>query len=266
MFTNCIRASEILGADEEFRVILTNKKRKLPPLLIGRFGQIQEWYEDMEEAEPGHRHISHLYGVYPGRTITYKSPEHMEAAIKTLERRLSYGGGHTGWSCAWIICLWARLQKAQEAYNFIQHLLINSTYPNMFDAHPPFQIDGNFGATAGIAEMLLQSHEEEILLLPALPNAWKDGYIKGLRARGGFILDLYWKDNQLERVKVISLAGKSCRLVSTNRWMADTNIACLYSIDSQKHIVEFETVKGREYQLLLQMKNKQLEKVKNGSV
>ena len=199
-----VRASEVLGVQEE----LIDKTKEiadgLPKLEIGKYGQLMEWRKDYEEASPGHRHISHLYGLHPSHQITVdKTPELAKAAEKTLERRLTYGGGQTGWSCAWIINFFARLGKSEDALNNLHKLWNQSTFPNLMDTHPVgedglvFQIDGNFGATAAIAEMFVQSDEDRVLILPALPMSWGNGKLIGVTVAGGAKIDLSWKDGKL---------------------------------------------------------------------
>ncbi len=203
LFTQCIEAAKILGVEDELNEKIKYQLSHLRPTQIASNGTLMEWDKEYEEAEPGHRHISHLFGLYPSNQITLeKTPELTAAAEKTLERRLSMGGGHTGWSCAWIINLYARLQKGDKVYDTLKKLFSNSTLSNLFDNHPPFQIDGNFGATAAIIEMLIQARNGKIFLLPALPKQWPCGRIEGVRLPGNAEATLAWNNGKVTEFEV----------------------------------------------------------------
>ena len=220
LFTRTLQAGQILGEDAEFLKRVKDAKDKLPPFQVGRHGQLQEWQQDYDEAEPGHRHISHLWALFPGTQITLEhTPELARAARVSLERRLSFGGGQTGWSRAWVANFWDHLHDGRQAYDSLQVMIRQSTFPNLMDTHPPglFQIDGNLGAANGMLEALVQSRwmpdAAEVELLPAVPQQWEEGSVEGLRVRGGASVNMHWKDGKVVSLDLHGAAGGAMRLI-----------------------------------------------------
>jgi alpha-L-fucosidase 2 len=244
LFNNVVQAAEILNTDREFVILIKAKLGKLRPLQVGKKGNIQEWYGDFEDVDPQHRHVSHLFGLHPGKEISpLLDTVYSNAAIKTLSVR---GDDGTGWSKAWKINFWARLLDGNHAYKMYQELLRTSTLNNLFDTHPPFQIDGNFGATAGVAEMLLQSQLGTLQLLPSLPSAWRSGKVKGLVARGGFVVDMEWSEGKLTTASIFSRKGGKMTIL-TNEPMGGSNLT--KGRLGERYLYSIETKANRSYRL-----------------
>jgi len=252
LFTNLIDAGELLGIDQPFVQMLKEKRTMLNPLKVGKKGNLVEWFDDWEDEEPQHRHVSHLFGLHPGRQISpWLSSTYADACRKTLEIR---GDGGTGWSKAWKINFWARLLDGNHAYKMYREILSNSTLNNLFDTHPPFQIDGNFGSTSGVGEMLLQSHLGFIQPLAALPQAWHDGAVKGMVARGNFVVDMQWKQGELIAMSVLSRAGNECVLKTKKPLLVNGSAAYTRQVaDPFIHYeTRFKTEAGENYRLVIQ--------------
>ena len=260
LFTNTMEAAQILQIDAELQAELSAKRARLFPMQIGQYGQLQEWSEDFEDGDINHRHVSHLFGVYPGRQITEAAtPEIFVAAQRSLDRR---GDEGTGWSLGWKVGLWARFGEGNRSLNLLSNLLKlckgedenyhhGGTYANLFSAHPPFQIDGNFAASSGIAEMLLQSHQGFIQLLPSLPDAWSKGSVKGLRARGGFEIGLKWDNGTLVEADVFSEAGETCYILSSKPLIVETDGNRIATQIIKSGVIQFDTEKSKHYLISL---------------
>ncbi len=258
LFTNVINAADELGTDKAFRDTIAAKRAQLYPLHIGKKGNLQEWYKDWEDPDPHHRHVSHLFGLFPGKEISpIETPEFAAAAKKTLELR---GDAGTGWSLAWKINFWARLLDGNHAYKMIHDLLHltgatgtnyangGGSYVNLFDAHPPFQIDGNFGGLSGMCEMLLQSQSGEIYMLPALPDAWSNGNISGLKGQGNFTVAMNWKDKKIVTASILSVAGGVCR-IRTAYPVKVTGLPARGVKTANGYLLTFDTQKGVKYSI-----------------
>lgn len=245
LMTNVIEASQELGVDAEWRELLKTKRAKLLGPKIGKWGQLQEWMDDIDDPKDDHRHVSHMIALYPGRQIhPNTTPELAKAAKVSLIAR---GDGRTNWSKAWKISLFARLYDSERAFKVLTQLMANHVYSNFWTTLPPFQIDANFGYAAGVNEMLIQSHMGMIELLPALPTAWTNGSVKGMRARGGFELDLDWKEGKISAGVLRSLNGQPCRLRSAIPLTVTSKGQEIKLDRSADRVISFETEPGASY-------------------
>jgi alpha-L-fucosidase 2 len=254
-FTRCIEAARILGVDEDLADDMKAAMKRIPPLKVSERGTLLEWMEDYECMLPGHRHLSHLFCLFPGTEVSIeKTPELATACRKSLEERIAHGSGASGWSSAWAANLWARLYEGDKAFLHVKKIFHINTSSNLFDLHPPlppgadrhvFQIDGNFGALSALCMLMIQSYDDEIKLLPCLPSSWKNGKVKGLRAKGGFTVDMEWKQGELTFATIRSSSGGLCRI--------STTVPLIYEgeeksrLQGTKWITEIETEAGKEY-------------------
>jgi alpha-L-fucosidase 2 len=249
VLSHAIIAADILGIDAHKARRWKSIMDRLPQTKIGKYGQLQEWNEDYEENEPNHRHISHLFGLFPGDQIDPdRTPKLWQAARASLERRLSFGGAHTGWSRSWFACCFARLGDAENAWKHTMHLILDFATDSLLDLHPPriFQIDGNFGGTAAVLEMLLQSYHDELDLLPALPKAWPTGSVRGLRARGGYTVDINWKEGELTQAKIVSLTDRTCTILhGAARYVVTESGRPPITCRTDGHRIHFSVAAGR---------------------
>ena len=246
LFSNFLQARALLGVDQEFAKKVLDTRARLVPSQVGKDGSLQEWTEDWEQLEANHRHFSHLYGLYPGNVLSLtKTPQFMNACKAVLEQR---GDGGAGWSRAWKVALWARLHDGNRAEKIWKGYLKEQAYPQLFaKCFTPLQVDGTLGLTAGITELLIQSHEGVLELLPALPDDWAEGIFKGVCARGGFELDLEWKEHKLTSVRILSKSGEVCRIFSPKMNMKVTQSGRNIPIKRKREVLEFQTDPGASY-------------------